>query len=331
MNDSVRAVLEEGFPDREVAEAIEMPESEHRGNRTLRVRFADDERVFLKIRVDGDAERNEREAAATRYARTHCGVRVPSVVKADSTFSPPYLATTPLEGTPVNEDWETGGRREASARYVGRAVAGVSAARFDDHGRITGGDGDHLDYEPGEWSEVLADAIECKATQVQCPNRFDDVPGRVADLLRDNDDVLTGVTSALVHQDVRPENVYRNERPGVIDWEWTLVGDPGLGLCWGEERVADRADVSEGDRERLREAVRNGYRGRAGELPSGLDRRRPFYRVVTFLPKLYTFDRWAPDAPESTRDLADWVRSELDDRIAAAETETRLPDGTGSA
>ena len=319
MNNPVQAVLEEGFPDREVAEAIEKPESGHQGNRTLRVRFADGKSVFLKIRVDGDAERNEREAATTRYARTHCAVRVPSVVTADSTFSPPYLATAPLEGAPANEDWEMGGRREAIARDVGRAVAGISAARFDDHGWITGGNGEHLDCESAGWSEVLADAIERKATQVQYPDRFNDVPGRVGDLLRDNSDVLAGATAALVHHDTRPENVYRNERPGVIDWEWTLVGDPGLGLCWGEEWVADRADVSEGNRECLRDAVRNGYRGHAGELPRGLDRRRPFYRVVTFLPKLQTFDLWVSDAPEPTQDLADWVRSELDDRIAAVE------------
>lgn len=319
MNDSVRTVLDAAFPDREVIETAEMPESGHRGNQTLRVRFVDDNHVFLKVRVDGEAERNEREVATTQYARAHCEVRVPAVVAADSTFDPPYLATAPLDGTRADEDWEAGNRREAIARDVGRAVAGITAARFDDHGWITGGNAERLDYEPGKWSAVLADAIEREATEVQYPDRFDDVPDHVTDLLRDGATVLDSATSALVHHDVRPENVFRNEQPGVIDWEWTLVGDPGLGLCWGEEWVANRADVPASDRERLRTAVHDGYREHIGELPVGLDRRRPFYRVVTFLPKPKTFDLWAPDAPESTQNLADWVRSELDERIAAAE------------
>ncbi|WP_408960640.1 hypothetical protein [Natrinema sp. 74] len=49
-----------------------------------------------------------------------------------------------------------------------------------------------------------------------------------------------------------------------------------------------------------------------------LNRRRPFYQVVTFLPKPKALDFWASDAPQPTQNLTDWVRSELDDRIAVA-------------
>ncbi|WP_408960639.1 phosphotransferase [Natrinema sp. 74] len=56
----------------------------------------------------------------------------------------------------------------------------------------------------------------------------------MANLLRSYADVLDGA-AALVHHDVRPENVFRNRQSGVIDWEWALVGDPGLRLCWAEE------------------------------------------------------------------------------------------------
>lgn len=319
MDTSIRAVLEEAFPGRGVDSVTEMIGSGHSGNQTVRVRFTDDSHIFLKVRIDGDTERNEREVAVIHYARSHCEVRVPSVMAANSTFNPPYLATEPLGGTPIIEDWEEESRREAVARNIGRAVAGITTARFDTPGWITGGSGSQLDYEPGEWNAVLADAIERDATEVAYPERFKDVPSRVTDLIRDSADVLNDASSTLVHHDVHPANVFRNHRPGVIDWEWTLIGDPGLCLCWGEEWIADRADVTGSDKKRLRTAVREGYREHAGELPSGFDRRRPIYRVVTFLPKARTFDLWALDAPEETENLAGWVRNELDDRVAAAE------------
>lgn len=320
MNNSIRTVLDEIFPGRKVSEITETPESGHPGNQIVQIQFTDGNQIFLKVRVDGDAERNEREIATTQYARSHCEVRVPSVVAADSMFNPPYLATESLEGTPLIEDWVADSQREAVAWGIGRAVAGITSAQLEHHGWITGGDGDQLNYEPGEWSVVLADAIEREAREVEYPDRFKDIPSRVAALIRDSADVLNGATSALVHHDVHPDNVFCNNQLGVIDWEWTLIGDPGLCLCWGEEWVAERADVITSNRNRLRTAVRNGYREHIGELPVSFDRRRPIYRVVTFLPKAKTFDHWAPNAQESTEELAGWVRGELDDRLAAAKS-----------
>lgn len=322
MDNSTRTVLEAAFPEREVSHITEMTESGHPGNQTLRVQFTDGDHIFLKVRVDNGTERNEREAATLQYARSHCDVRVPSVMAADSTFSPPYLATEPIEGTPLKENWGTPNQREAVATDIGRAVAGLTIARFDDHGWITGGSERQLEYESGEWNMVLAEAIERDATEITYPDRFDDAPRRVADLLRDSADILNDASSALVHQDVHPDNVFRNHQLGVIDWEWTLIGDPGLCLCWGEEWIAERADVTASDKKRLRTAIRNGYREEAGQLPSDVDRRRPIYQVVTFLPKARTFDHWAPAASEPTDELADWVLNELTDRIAAAETVT---------
>nr|WP_222914405.1 phosphotransferase [Natrinema sp. SYSU A 869] len=288
------------------------------GNHTLRIIFSNGERVFLKLRIDGDAARNRREVATTRYAIDHCSVRVPTVIAADSAFNPPYLATSPLDGTPASTDWEADESQETIARDIGRVVAGITTARFDDHGWITGGDRDHLDRETGAWSAVLADAIEREANDVPS-ERFAGVPERAADLVRGKTDVLDGASPALLYPDVRLENVFQNGRPGVIDWEWTLVGDPGLGLCWGEAWVAERADVSDSDRGRLRAAVHDGYCEWAGELPQRFDRRRPIYRLVTFLQTAKTFPLWAPSAPEATTDLAEWVRDELDERFAAAE------------
>lgn len=225
-----------------------------------------------------------------------------------------------LNGTAASTAWESPEHREAVARDVGRAVAGITEPRFDAHGWITGGGRERLTRETDDWSQVLADAIKRQAAEIPYPDRFVDVPDRVAALLRRASDILDGATPALLHQDIRPGNVLRDGQPGVIDWEWVLVGDPGLGLCWGEAWVAERAAIASSDRDRLREAVRDGFRTHAGDLPEGYERRRPFYRVVTFLPKPKTFDRWAPSAQESTADLAAWVRDELDDRIATADS-----------
>jgi len=321
MTGSVELVLNEAFSGRKVTEIDEAPDSGNQGNLTVQVWFEDGSCVFLKIRVDGNGERDQREIAATKYAGAHCGVRVPEVVTSDSAFDPPYLATTPLCGTPASEALESGDsdEREKVARDIGRAVGGITSARLNDHGWITDGDDDRLNLETGPWSAVLANAIEREAKDVPYPDRFSHVPGQVASLLQDNSDVLDGAKPALIHQDIRPGNVFQNEQPGVIDWEWTLVGDPALGLCWGEAWVTERAAVPESDRGQLRTAVREGYRERAGELPAEFERRRPFYQVVTFLPKPKTFDLWASDASESTEDLANWVHGEVEERISKAE------------
>lgn len=318
MDSSIKTILNEAFPERETTDITEMSESGHPGNQTLRVHFTDGDHIYLKVRVDGDIERNDREVATLQYARSHCEVRVPLVVAADSTFNPPFLAMKPLDGTPLRDSWETDDQREAVARDIGRAVAGITTAEFDNHGWITGGGENQLTYESGEWNTVLADAIERDATEVEYPDRFKAIPRRVADLMRDSVELLTDTPATLVHQDIHPDNVFRNEQLGVIDWEWTLIGDPALCLCWGEEWIAERADVTTSTKECLRTAIREGYEDQAGELPKEFDRRRPLYRVVTFLPKARTFNLWSLDASEATDDLADWVQNELDDRISTA-------------
>ena len=121
MNTGVRASISKGFPEREIATTNEQSGSEQPGNQVVAVRFRDGERVFLKIATDGNHQRITRDAAAIRYAGTHCDVRVPQVLVADPTADPPYVATTLLHGTPVSAHWnlfETD-EREAILRQVG--------------------------------------------------------------------------------------------------------------------------------------------------------------------------------------------------------------------
>lgn len=320
MKGKIRIVLDDAFPERHAVAVEQVIDSGHPGNQTVRVRFASNGVAYLKIRIDGDAERNAREAGTIQYARDHCPIRVPTVLAVDSGFDPPYLATAPIGGTAVTERWKgaTFDERTLLAREIGRAVAGISHAQFTEPGWIVGGDENDLNCKTGRWSVVLADAIERRADEVSWPDRFDDVPQRVVTLITQQDAILDDPPATLLHADVRATNVFLNETPGVIDWEWTLVGDPGLMLCWAEERTIEQAAVPDGHRETLRTALRTGYRRTAGTLPAGFERRLPLYRVVAFLTKLQTFHLWAPDAPEPTGDLATWVVDELDTRIEAA-------------
>jgi hypothetical protein len=321
VTDRLERVLAAAFPDREVASTRSSPESGNEGNHTVRVEVADGAVAYLKLRVDGDAERNAREAAVTQYAARHCGIRVPELLSVDSTFDPPYLATAPIGGRSLDEDWERADREERTrlARESGRLVARIAVPGFEDHGWITGGDATRLALETGPWSQVLADAIQRRTDEVGCSSRFGDVVERTSDLCRRAAGTLDGADATLVHQDVRRPNCFVTPTPGAIDWEWSIVGDPGLGICWAEGRIVEQADVPEAHRESLRTAVRDGYRALAGELPPGFDRRRPFYRVVNFLPTARTFDLWAPETPEPVGELATWVREELEARIATAE------------
>lgn len=316
----MRLVLDEVFPEQQVDTIEQTADSGHLGNQTVRIHFEDDTVAYLKIRTDGDAERNAREAASTQYARNHCEVRVPTVLAVDSLFDPPYLAMAPIEGVSARDQWTAAAldNRKLIAHEIGRAIAGVSQAHFTEPGWIVGGDQTDLDLETGRWSAVLADALERRAEEIPYSDRFSDVPERVATLIREKHAILDRAPAALIHAVVRTTNLFLNGIPGLIDWEWTLVGDPGLMLCWAEGRIIEQADVPDNHRETLREAVRDGYRKVAGELPAGFERRLPLYRVITFLPKLQTFHLWAPDAPEPVNELATWVEDELETRIMAA-------------
>lgn len=315
MHPAVESALEEAFPGRTPAGVD--PRASRPGNRTVAVRFEGGGRAFLKIATDGDGGRVARDAAATRYAGAHCDVRVPEVLASAPDGDPPYVATAPLDGDPIADRWPGAGAegRARILRSVGRALAGVHAARFDRPGRIVGGDAGGLDLDGGSWTGVLRATLRERAS-VLFADRFDDLLERVDGALDEHSARLDGAPAVLLHDDARPENYFRHPGgPGLIDWETALVGDPALDLCRAESQFVDRQDVDDGDRRRLRSALRGGYRDRAGDLPDGFNERRPVYRAVTFLRTARTFDLWAPPADEPTAELADWVRGEMDRRL----------------
>jgi len=321
MTDAIRAALAAAVPDRDVATVADTGGSANPGNRTVRVRFTDGETAYLKVAVDGDGTRLARAAATVRYAGEQTAVRVPTVLASDAEGDPPYLLTAPLSGSPVVDEWRSGSVDERAdfLRGVGRALAGVHAARFDTSGRIVGGDSRELAVETAAWPDLVTDMVDQDGATDG--GRFADFPGRAADAVETHRDALALAadggdrpTPVHLHNDPRPENSFLAAGDvGLIDWEQAMVGDPVLDIVKAEGRFLGRPDIE--GRERLREALWDGYRDVGGGLPAGFDRRRAVYRVVTFLGVASGFDEWAPGVDEPIAELAGWVRSAFEERL----------------
>jgi aminoglycoside phosphotransferase (APT) family kinase protein len=313
MSEPVDRAVETAFPER-VVESIE-PRTTRPGNETAFVTFADADPVYVKTATD-TTRRLVRETAATRYAAANCAVRVPEVRAADPTGDRPYLVTDPLPGTPLNDPWTAGADREPLLRTAGRALAGVHEARIARPGVVVGGDDERLDLDGESWAETLCATVEWRAED-WFADRFADVPERLVETVRAVDPGLDEVEPTLLHADCSRINVHVDPA-GLLDWERALVGDPAFDLVDATFHLAGQPDVDETDRDRLTAALYDGYRERAGTLPPGLDGYEPLYRAVSFLLVPQTFEEWAPDAEESTDDLAAWVREEVDGRLDAA-------------
>lgn len=312
MSDALQAAARDAFPDRTV-DAIE-PQVARPGNEVGYVTFERADPVYLKVATD-TSRRLVRETAATRYAGRHCSIEVPTVVTADLDGDRPYLVTTPLPGTPLNDPWTGDGDRASLVRRAGRTLAGVHEARFDCCGTITGGDADSLAVEAGTWTETLCRTVECRAAD-WFPERFADIPERLVETIREIDPDIPG-TSTLCHADCSRINVHLDPN-GLLDWERALVGDPAFDLVDAAGHLFEvQPDVEERETELL-DALEAGYRDRAGSLPEGIERTRPLYRVINHLLVPQSFEEWAPEAEGTEDELAAFVREEFDSRLADA-------------
>jgi aminoglycoside phosphotransferase (APT) family kinase protein len=321
MKGEVEAALAAAFPERAVASTARATGSDRPGNETVRVRFADDAVAYLKVAVDGGErarERLTRDAAATRYANRHANVRVPEVLAVETAGTPAYVATAALSGTAIASDWPVDSTvaRATVLRAVGRALAGVHAADdFGRHAHVRSGDAGGLEVDSGAWSTVLGETLRARADE-SFTERFRDCLGDVLAAVDATAGALDAAPATLVHDDPRPENcLVDSGGPGLVDWETAMIGDPALDVARAEAQYVERADVDDADADRLRRALRAGYRDRAGTLPAAFSDRYPLYRAITFLETARTFEHWAPDAPESIADLASWVRGELTVRL----------------
>ncbi|MFC6952781.1 aminoglycoside phosphotransferase family protein [Halorubellus litoreus] len=335
----VRSVLAAAFPEREVAAAGDAGPSWNDGNRTIGVEFADGDRAYCKVAVDGDPSRAARECGVLAYVDANVTVPVPTVLASatDDAADPPYVVTADVDGTIGWRAWRDADDddRAAFARAVGRTFAAVHDQRFDDHGRVVGGDARELHVDPEPWPALLADQIRWSRDRAD-GGRFDDHYDDVLALVDDERDALRDAPAALCHGDPARPNQFlhdahssdivhdahssdtaeRAPTVGLLDWELAHVGDPVRELQRTRRQFVDsRYDPGT---ERHARAFYDGYRERAGGLPDGFEDRRAIYDAVTYLGVTGFFEKWADDFDEPTDELAAEVDAEMDRRLAVA-------------
>jgi aminoglycoside phosphotransferase (APT) family kinase protein len=320
-DDRLAAALDAAFPGREVATLDGTGPSWNDRNGTVRVTFAGGETRYLKFARDGDPTRVVRERAALAYVGARTTVSVPPVVASETEVDVPYLVTAPLAGRPLHEAWDGGNESDRTdlARALGRTLATVHGLRFEGHGEIHGGTSEGLVLDRRRWSDLLCarvDETQAIGSSDRFPAHFD----RVRDLVRDRRDLLDAAPAALVHGDpALPNGVASPDGSvGLLDWELAHVGDPARDL----HRAFDQA-VGDDDpaADRLRDALREGYRDRAGSLPMGYESRAPVYDAVRFLGRSGFFDRWVEFRDEGPETLAAEFEAEFERRLDAARSD----------
>ena len=337
MDDRVTTALADAFPGRSVDRLVDTGPSWNGGNETLGVAFADGSRAFCKVATDGDGTRIAREHAVLRYVADEHRLTVPTVLAADPDASVPYLVTGPAPGEELLGAWDRASDddRRALLRRVGATLASLHAERFGSAGEISGiapssdGGSVRLAVDPAPWPDVLRSTID-RTSRIGTTERLADHYDAVIGCVEANLDRLTGAPAALLHGDVARPNLFvvdEGDRcpasePAVgpdgvvpIDWELAHVGDPARDLVRAEDQLLNGFDTT--GPERLSAALYDGYRERAGGLPSGFAERAPIYRVVRILGRSGFVDQWATYLDEPIDDLVARADAELQDRLDA--------------
>ncbi|WP_396612781.1 phosphotransferase family protein [Haloferax sp. S1W] len=311
MDDRIASALNRAFPDRDIDSVGSAGISWNDKNTTVRVEFADGEAVYLKVASDDDGSRIARESAVIPYVGEHTEVPVPTILSSESDGPVPYIATAPVSGPILVEPWRdaTDSELKSLAYESGAALARVHALRFDDHGRITGGNATHLELETGAWTDVLVGTIDY-TRELASEDRFDHYFDEVVAAVEENRSLLDDAPAALVHGDLAQPNCFRlGDRIGFLDWEISHVGDPARDLYRAKKQQFNvfRTDPPEW----MVEAFFDGYRSVAGGLPDGYDERQPIYEAVWFLSVPGFFDKFVEDYDEDPVEFAAWMEAEM--------------------
>ncbi|WP_410765887.1 phosphotransferase family protein [Haloferax sp. DFSO60] len=282
-------------------------------NHTVGVEFEDGTHVFAKISVDGDSTRIARERAVIERVGADELVPTPNVVAHDPDHEIPYLVTAPVDGQVVLELWDDGDKTEL-IRSVGAALARVHSMTFDAHGNIVGGGPNELEFERGQWADVLSGRIE-QMRGLASDDRFDAHFDRVKDAVLRNRDVLDAAPATLVHGDpAQPNSFQRDDETGFLDWEITHIGDPARELHRAQSQQFGSFRSS--DPEHLVSALHDGYRSVAGDLPRGYAERKPIYEAVRFLGVSGYIDKWLELVDEPESEFTTSVEAEMERRLA---------------
>lgn len=317
MDERFASALDDAFPEREpVGFAGDDPRLNDR-NGTVPVTFADGGRVFCKLAVDGDGNRLAAERAAIEYVGANGDVPVPRVLACDPDATVPYLVTEPMDGRPLSHvKWDADRAGEAEAmRALGRTLATLHELRFDAHGEITGGGADGLAVHEKPWTDVFLDQIDVIGEMAHS-DRYDRYVDDVVAAVDANRETLDAAPATLVHNDPHGSNAYRSEAGvGLLDWEFAHVGDPARGLHRVREQEFGLFRPDEPAHEL--DALREGYRERAGSLPEGHADRVPIYEVVRLLGASAFFEEKAASVDESRETVGAWMDAEMERRLAA--------------
>lgn len=145
--------------------------------------------------------------------------------------------------------------------------------------------------------------------------RFDHHFDEVIAAVEANRKLLDDAPAALAHGDpAQPNCVRTDDGVGLLDWEIAYVGDPARDLYRARDQQL-RPFRSDSPQE-IVDALYDGYRERAGGLPEGFEARRPVYGAIGFLRTSGYFDKYVDHLDEPAEELADWVRDEMDGRLA---------------
>jgi aminoglycoside phosphotransferase (APT) family kinase protein len=335
MNRAVRTALRAAFPERPIERLTDVGPSWNGANDTVGVVFADGDRAFCKVAVDGDGTRIARESAVLRFVAAERPIRVPEVLATDPDADVPFLVTTPAPGRELLGVWEelddespdgSDRERESLLRRVGATLATLHAERFESPGEIVGSDGrGGLDVDHAPWPDVLLRTIE-RTREIGTSERLAAHYDAIIDCVETNRTRLLDVPAALLHGDVAMPNLFvADERSmndgwsenddGIapIDWELAHVGDPVRDIVRAEDQLLNGFDYR--GPERYVTAFREGYRERAGGLPAGFAARRPIYDVVRMLGRSGFLDQWTTYLDEPMADLVERAETEFRARL----------------
>lgn len=306
-DDELQRILTESFPDAAVSAVEELPGGET--HRTYRIDFRRRDSVVVKYTVNGTA-RLRRDRAALQYVRERTPVPVPHVLALGE--DPTYAVIEACHGetTPVLADFDPDNL--AGLRAAGRTLADLhDTTGFDRFGRVEGTPDGTLRIDPADswptlYRELTADtAAELRGT------RFEAVADDGLAALNDAMGRLGVDAPVLIHCDFGPNNVFRanGEVVGVIDWEWSLAGDPVYDLARAESLFCRNAEA-----DAPREALFGGYR-EVRPLFEGFERRRELYRALLMFGAMSTFDSWGPRVTDDLDALAGRMRETFRNRL----------------
>lgn len=274
-------------------------------------------RVVLKVQDFLDPVSFRPEPRLMRLVAERTEIPVPALLALDLEDGefPPYFVMTYVEGNQVASlDDVTDTVLERVAREAGDHLAQIhEMATWDAYGSLRHED-DVDDYDgrtPGglavmDPSRSWRDSLEAGAHGQldRLGERFADLDGALRDAAVEVlDDVPDDPGASLVNGDYRFGNLLvdadTGETRAVLDWGNQFTGDPAYDRVKTEDYLCGFAPRDDPRRMLVRDAIREGYRGRR---PLSIDEgRRDAYLLHSRTPALAWFDLWYGDAADPER------------------------------